>query len=353
MGIPSSPHFGSAWTGREFVGSKHQSPELPLLEEAASELACLDELQLLPASVVELKRTDSTPTTAIPASPHVEDFDDSGEEAAEWTPVTARDEAGRAEQGAQPRAGARAALAPIDMPAPVAEGLCAMWCRMEAAAAGTLVTPVADASGGDNPPPSLAEALGCVVKLWCWVQRDSEGALMVVPCTGKGLGASPDLAEASGRSDAESACAPLAPPCGSYEPEWKSGPYWPFNAAPTTLCATGLPDSITQEDLVEVLDREEFSGFYDFVFLPAAPEQGQSQRKALINFTRHEYAVAFASRLQGRTSWGAAGRGDCCQVDWSMPLQGLDALVQVHCGARRGAEEQPALFADGWPRPSC
>lgn len=380
MGIPSSPHFGPRMQSRGvYVNSKHATPELPLLEEAASELACLDELQLLPASVVDLQRSDSTPTTAIPASPEAEDSDDSYGEACEWPHepsqhlVAAAEKAAQEEQAKQGEktqkpleqeaaaAAAAAALAPVPVAGGCSEGYVAMWCRMCTLEDGQMmVVPFADGAGEELPEGvSAGQAAGSIMKLWCWAQPTEGGAMMVVPCTGKGLDADPQIAESP--EPAESPCSKAVDlehgpvrPLGSYEPEWNKGPYWPFNAAPTTLSITGLPEELVQEDLIEALDREELSGLYDFVFLPPKTQPRDADRKAVVNFARHEHALACAARLHGRTSWGGAGRGEC-QVSWSLPVQGLDALVQVFRDAPENdpeveEESRPQLFEGGWPK---
>lgn len=156
------------------------TPELPLLQEAASELACLDEVQPLPASVVDLKRSCLTPTTAFPASPQLEE---SGEEEtnvektiSEWLPRGATD-AGeqperREELATAPPPPPLAAMGPpleaVALAGAVAQGYMAMWCRIDIVAEDSaLITPFAVGSAnGDEPPEGCERAPpGSVIKL--------------------------------------------------------------------------------------------------------------------------------------------------------------------------------------------
>jgi len=173
----------------------------------------------------------------------------------------------------------------------------------------------------------------------------------VVPCTDKC-----PSAESAGAAPISPTCAPAPPPSGSFAPLWFSGPYWPFNVAPTTLSISGLPQELTQDGFLEVLDREEFSGFYDFVFLPPAAASDKGTRNAIVNMTKHEYALALAARLHGKTSWGVGDGCDSCEVSWSLPLQGLSELIQVYRDSPESSPDveahlRPQLFSKGWPVP--
>merc|ERR1719253_463762 len=93
--------------------------------------------------------------------------------------------------------------------------------------------------------------------------------------------------------------APARPAAGAYSPKWIYGARWPFCAAPTTLVLSNLPDSILQEDLIEILDKEGFSSFYDFVYLPVDADSGRNMGYAIVNLTRHQYGLSLAAIMQG------------------------------------------------------
>merc|ERR1712032_73069 len=123
-------------------------------------------------------------------------------------------------------------------------------------------------------------------------------------------------------------CVPALAPADSFVPAWDQGPSW-GDFEPTTLTLAKLPLELTQEVLLEILDRQELSGFYDFVFLVADDSCTTAKHSlAVINFTRHRYALAVAAKLHGRKTWGTASERDRCEISWSFPLQGLADNVE-------------------------
>jgi len=373
MGFSSSPAFGPAGsTGRRVVrvSSKHATPELPLLEEAATELAALDEFQLLPASAVDTEGFGAawTPVTAIPPSPE-EAEEGSSSASDDWTPdaregeasLTFAPPAAAVEAAALVRDGEPPAeempasdLQAIEVAGQIAPGsYVPMWCRALPAGDGqtTMIVPVADGwmDLACLQPEHVAHG---VTKLWCWVQQDTSGQVMVVPC----LATEADVLQHQGHlydsTDAVLHAIGEATAAEPSAPAWSGGQRQPCGA--TTLCIEGLPAAMTQEEFLEVLDREDCSGLYDFVFLPAP---GPSDRKALVNFSMPSGAAALADRLQGRCRVGgqdAAAGG--CQASLSRAPQGLDALVAAFSDSPENAPEvreelRPQLFEGGWPKP--
>eukprot|EP00928_Gymnodinium_smaydae_P055872 TRINITY_DN39342_c0_g1_i1.p1 TRINITY_DN39342_c0_g1~~TRINITY_DN39342_c0_g1_i1.p1 ORF type:complete len:369 (-),score=72.30 TRINITY_DN39342_c0_g1_i1:190-1296(-) len=221
-----------------------------------------------------------------------------------------------------------------------------MWCLMRQRDAETsMVVPLVD-----EESLAVAQEAGEAHYLWCWAQPDGAGGTIVTPCTDR---EQPSLEVPA----AELACAPPAPMPDDFEPTWISGPCWPFNIAPTTLVLSGLPQHLTQDGLLEILDRYSLSGFYDFVYLAADPSTELNCGEAVINFTRHEYGLYAAAQLHGRTRWGTDDDEDKlspCQVRWSLPLQGLEDLVREYRNHPWNSEDtpddlRPQLFKDGWP----
>jgi hypothetical protein len=116
---------------------------------------------------------------------------------------------------------------------------------------------------------------------------------------------------------------------------------------PTTLSLKNLPNELDAEDMLEVLDREEFSGLYDFVFVVG-------NGSAVVNLVGHEHGQRLAALLHGRTRWNGIETTQRCEVEWATHLQGRDALVSFyreHAANRADAPEdrRPLLFANGWP----
>lgn len=341
MAVPSSPHLGR---GHVTISSKHATPELPVLTGAACELASLDEFTRLPSAAID-RGEAPTPTTGVPQSPAEEDSADESPESSP-SPVGALAEPC---PGPSPElASAMQFLAPIPMYVGPDGGYVAMWCSVREAEDGSaLITPRADGSC-EQPPQDLSPPEGPLTRLWCWAQPDGQGGLLVAPCTSKSQ-AVDDGAWGQGPATKAHAHGPVASPAASQLPDWPAGPFWPFNAPPTTLEISKLPEDFTQEDLLEVLDREEFSGLYDFVFLRPG---GKGPRTALVNFVANEHAHALAARLRHRALWTAEGQQGACGLDWSRNTQGLEELVEIHRNLLRrgaGAEGTPQLFEGGWP----
>lgn len=362
--------------------NKTPTPELPLLEEAASELAGFDDFDLLPTAAMDCQHPwgVSTPATTLPASPEV--VDSSEEQVSEndheethdavpfwpdtqtWPQMWAEDQscynwAGVGQgHGFRDEATGVFCLPSTALPQTSAESYIPMWCLVENTDGLMRVTPCLDAMAC-NPPDDD----GTYMNLWCWTRVEATGETVIVPCTDKNVSNAseqPDLAWLSPPSSVKaidaSEGAPEPPPQGAYVPEWVSGPVWPFNAQPTTLKLSGLPRELTQEDLLEILDREEFNGYYDFVYLPEDVRDTSDERYATINLTAHKYGLALAARLHGKKSWGV-GDGSCsCTVTWSMPYQGLADLARFYRDKfkddlKDSSHLHPQIFSRGWPVP--
>lgn len=152
-------------------------------------------------------------------------------------------------------------------------------------------------------------------------------------------------------------CFPEPPPEGqAYKPKWVYGSSWPFNHAPTTLILDNLPRDLTYAEFLAVLDASGFRGFYDFAFLPVSLRTGRNQGHAIVNLTRHSYGLALAARAQGFADWGESADGRCCEVKWSLPLQGIAEHIENyrnHPAMHESVPEgfRPAVFVDGWQVP--
>lgn len=192
---------------------------------------------------------------------------------------------------------------------------------------------------------------------WCNVQPQRDGCALITPCTDAcECGVVIDASGSPLDSPAESVGEPARPPQGAHAPVWVYGAQWPHCVAPTTLVLSNLPDSLLQEDLIEILDKEGYSGFYDFFYLPTEPDHCRNLGYAIINLTRHEYGLSLSALMHGRASWCGVKSAQC-QVSWSMPLQGVTELVGHYHYAHPACHEsvpldmRPTFFSGGWPRP--
>merc|ERR1719361_2245047 len=72
----------------------------------------------------------------------------------------------------------------------------------------------------------------------------------------------------------------------------------------TSLYLQGLPDSLTRDRLLEVMDFEGFSGQYDFVYMPAGLTTGIAFGYAFLNMVTSAAARDFLAHFQGFDRWG-------------------------------------------------
>lgn len=191
---------------------------------------------------------------------------------------------------------------------------------------------------------------------WCFVKPQEDGTVLITPCTdAAACGVLVDTSGASLESTSETVGAPQRPSAGSYAPAWVYGTQWPYCVAPTTLVLGNLPEDLLQEDLIEVLDKEGFSGFYNFLYLPSEADTGRNAGYAIVNLLRHDCGLALAALMHGRSSW-CGSRTSECQVTWSVPLQGLPQLIEHYryhpaCEDSVPEDMRPTFFSGGWPRP--
>lgn len=120
----------------------------------------------------------------------------------------------------------------------------------------------------------------------------------------------------------------------------------PWGAEPTTLTITNLPLEVETEEMVEVLDRQEFSGLYDFVVV--------HDGTATLNVVQHRYGLKLALILRGQRVIAGQNSPAACEVQWSFQLQGLEQVIshfRNHPSNQKDVpdDQRPQLFSHGWP----
>jgi len=382
MTLTSPVHAAQSKRSRVRICSRHETPELPLLEEAAGQLAGFDEEQLLPAAAVDVECAwglDETPGTTVPASPQDED---------DYLSVATDAQSSEDEAPEKP-----VSLTPwphepapcnrlvvkntfLDLEEQSNQTLAASRSRALSESSGLLdlavrgveevsVSSFYGATANDSDWMATAverhmfepEAV-CVqmAPMWCNVIMDDDGCVtQVVPF------AHADASEVNESTFWVDPCC-LCIPQGEFEWSAEPGEVAEANEVPaaadpaetepaetcsarqppTTLVLRHLPADLLQEDLLEVLDREEFSGLYDFVYLPDCASE---DRVAVLNLTEHAHGEQLKEKFEGRTSWGGMVSERACAVTWS-ELQGLDELAATYRDTT-GAE----MFKGGWPVP--
>jgi len=192
---------------------------------------------------------------------------------------------------------------------------------------------------------------------WCIVQPQRDGSILITPCSDAATcGVTVDASGSSLESDGcAEVGAPARPPPDAYAPMWVYGPQWPYCSAPTTLVLSGLPEDLTQDDVIEILDKEGFNGYYDFIYLPMNSDLAGNCGYVVVNMTRHEYGLALAALMQGKSSWCGMNSPQC-QVTWSFSVQGRKQLAEQYRDTLVKKDSVPAdmlptFFSNGWPAP--
>jgi hypothetical protein len=119
----------------------------------------------------------------------------------------------------------------------------------------------------------------------------------------------------------------------------------------TTMVMRNIPNNMSRDMLLSLIDAEGFKGSYDFVYLPLDFKAMVGLGYSFINFINSEEAVRFQEHFSGFCSWNL--RSDkVCQVTWSESLQGRDAHIEryrnspvMHESMADGCK--PVVYKDG------
>lgn len=120
---------------------------------------------------------------------------------------------------------------------------------------------------------------------------------------------------------------------------------------PTTIMLRNLPNNYTRDMLLSMLDSKGFKGKYDFIYLPIDFTSQAGLGYAFINVLTPNLVQDFWRTFDGFSDW-LIPTNKVCQVDWSVPLQGL----QAHLDRYRNSpvmhstlpdEFKPMLFVNG------
>lgn len=118
----------------------------------------------------------------------------------------------------------------------------------------------------------------------------------------------------------------------------------------TTLMMKNLPCGLHTDALLELLNREGFSGQYDLVYLPIDFKTGFSLGYCFVNFVSSACAQQFFAKFDGFSAWGMPTR-KVARLFWS-EQQGLAANVEKYRNSNVMHEDvpdhfKPLLFLNG------
>lgn len=119
----------------------------------------------------------------------------------------------------------------------------------------------------------------------------------------------------------------------------------------TTVMLRNLPNTLTRERLLRVLEAMGFSGQYDLVYIPVDFSSGAGLGYAFINMLSSSHVPRLWDMFDGFSQWGVGG-DKVCTVSWSDPHQGLAAHVERYQNSPVMHPDvpddwKPALFVHG------
>jgi len=123
----------------------------------------------------------------------------------------------------------------------------------------------------------------------------------------------------------------------------------------TTLMLRNLPNDLTRNMLIDLLEAEGLARTFDFLYVPADFGRGAGLGYAFVNFVSNAEAMRAWQHLKGFTSWGMRS-AKVLEVSWAAPLQGLEAYVDRYRNSpvmheRVPEQFKPLLFVGGRRRP--
>lgn len=121
----------------------------------------------------------------------------------------------------------------------------------------------------------------------------------------------------------------------------------------TTVMLRNLPNNYTRSMLIAMLNKEGFSGQFDFIYLPMDFRSHACLGYAFINLIHPSMVSGFWAAFDGYSSWFIPSR-KVCYVSWCGPHQGCQAHVERYRNSpvmhpEVPDEYKPMVFVCGMP----
>ncbi|CAK0878596.1 unnamed protein product [Prorocentrum cordatum] len=111
-----------------------------------------------------------------------------------------------------------------------------------------------------------------------------------------------------------------------------AAPATPVAPAITTLMIRNIPMSVTQNDLLDLIDRAGFENRYDYAYMPTSFDSGTTRGIAFVNFATSSDARDFSILWNGSRLTGVAGAGS------------NGAVIEVTVSATQGYSENARMW---------
>jgi hypothetical protein len=128
----------------------------------------------------------------------------------------------------------------------------------------------------------------------------------------------------------------------------------------TTVMMRNIPNNVSREKLLDIMNAEGFVGCYDFVYLPLDFKNMVGLGYSFVNLVDTEVAKRFYLHFSGFSGWGLQSE-KVCEVTWSDALQGKDAHIERYMNSPVMHHSmpdscKPMIFKDGeailFPKPT-
>merc|ERR1712186_284538 len=113
----------------------------------------------------------------------------------------------------------------------------------------------------------------------------------------------------------------------------------------------GIPNNMTRDQLLSLIDDHGFRGYYDLVYLPMDFKTKHGLGYAFINLVSTESAECFRQKFHGFSKWPLHS-AKICAVSWSNAYQGVHDNVERYRNSPVMHESvpdgfKPLLFVNG------
>lgn len=119
----------------------------------------------------------------------------------------------------------------------------------------------------------------------------------------------------------------------------------------TTVMLRHLPQDLSRDALVEILESLGLRGKFDFLYVPMHFMSHSGLGYAFVNMTSPDMLEEFWTAMDGFRAWPVAWKR-ACKVTWSSPFQGIQEHVDRYRNSRLlhpsvPDEVRPLLLRDG------
>lgn len=95
----------------------------------------------------------------------------------------------------------------------------------------------------------------------------------------------------------------------------------------TTVMLRNCPNSLSRDELMDILDAQGLRSRFDFVYVPTDFMRNAGLGYAFVNFTTHQNALQAMEAMAGFGRWNMASE-KVCAVSWGRPIQGLEKHIE-------------------------